>query len=455
MAYDPNKPLILQWNHLTLEAIRCSSTSPPLAARALAMVHTAMYDAWSVFDGNAISSSTARLIKVLDSQSCTRENIEKAFSYAAYRVLMELFWLALPPENKNLFRDFMCELNYNPDDRSMSLREPQGLGNLVAQLVIECRRGDGANPQGSLHSPAWSDYTGYQPVNTPDKVYDLNYWQPLRNKTAEGEKEQRFLVPHWGLLKPFALSHNWQCRPKEPFRKQQPEFKQQAREVLEISAALTDEQKVMAEYWADGPGTFTPPGHWCEIAQFVALKKNYKTAQCIKLLFALTNALLDVSIACWECKRHYNYVRPVTAIRELYKGQEVSAWGGPYQGTQTIRGECWQPYLATPPFPEYVSGHSAFSTAAATVLGCFTGRDVFDGCFHFKKGSSSVEPGTTPRDTITLDWPTFSSAAQQAGMSRMYGGIHFMQANLGGQQLGLEVGQLAWEKAKLFFNDKS
>lgn len=454
MPLDPNKPLPLQWNQLSLEAIRCSSTSPPLAARALAMVHTAMYDAWSVFDSCAISSSTARFVKILDSQSCTKENIQKAYSYAAYRVLMELFWLVLPPENKNLFRDFMCELDYNPDDKSMSIREPQGIGNLVARIVIECRQGDGANQHGTLHAPAWSDYTGYLPVNTPEKVHDLNHWQPLSMKTPKGDvKVQRFLVPHWGLVKPFALRYNWQFRPDEPYRKYQPEFKQQARDVLDISAALTDEQKVIAEYWADGPGTYSPPGHWCEIAQFVAQRKKYKSDQCIKLLFALSNALLDVSIACWESKRHYNYVRPVTAIRELYKEQEVSAWGGPRQGTQTIRGECWQPYIPTPPFPEYVSGHSAFSTAAATILRCFTGRDDFDGCFHFKKGSSSIEPGTTPKNDITLDWPTFTLAAQQAGMSRMYGGIHFMQANQGGQQLGLEVGQLAWERAKLFFND--
>ena len=451
---ETSNPLVLQWNQLTLDAIRCSATSPPLAARALAMVHTAMYDAWSVYDKCAISTSTAQYIKILDDKNCTRDNIHKAFSYAAYRVLMDLFWLALPPENKSTFRDFMCELDYDPDDTTLDITKPQGIGNLMARLVLECHQGDGANALGTLHAPAWSDYTVYQPINTPDQLNDLNHWQPLQTKVAGGAvKVQSFLVPHWGLGKPFALAYNGQFRPEAPFRKYQPEFRQQAQEILDLSASLTDEHKMIAEYWADGPGTYTPPGHWCEIAQFVAGKKGYRNTQCIKLFFALGNALLDASLGCWECKRHYDYVRPVTAIHELYKGQSVEAWGGPHQGTKTIKGEHWQPYIATPPFPEYVSGHSTFSSAAATILRCFTGRDDLDGCATLKKGSSQIEPGTTPKKEVTLDWPTFTMAARQAGMSRLYGGIHFMHANESGKQLGLEVAQCVWEKAKFYFND--
>ena len=453
MSLDTTTPLPLQWNQLTLEAIRCSHTSPPLAAWALAMVHTALYDAWSVYDSCAISTTTARYIKILDDKKCTAENIRKAYCYAAYRVLMDLFWLALPPENKNLFRDFMCELDYDPEDTSLDIEEPEGIGNLVAKLVIEYRRGDGSNPIGTLHAPAWSDYTGYQPVNTPDKVHDLNHWQPQYTQSSGARSAQQFLVPHWGLVKAFALTDNGQFQPDEPYRKYQPEFKQQAQEVLDYSAELTDVQKIQAEYWADGLGTYTPPGHWCEIAQFVASKKKYNGVRCIKLFFALSNALLDAAIACWESKRHYDYVRPITAIRELFKGKDIAAWGGPRKGTKTIKGEQWQPYLPTPPFPEYVSGHSTFSSAGAVVLRCFTGRDDFDGCSIHRKGSSQIEPGFTPHQEITLSWPTFTAAAEEAGMSRLYGGIHFRQANENGQQLGREVGQCAWEKAKFYFND--
>jgi hypothetical protein len=453
MHQSEKNTIILRWNQRILDAIRCSRTSPPLAARALAMVHTAMYDAWSVFDEYAISTTTGRYVKILDAKYCTPENIRKAFSYAAYRVLMDQFWLALPPENKSIFRDFMCELNLDPDDNTLDIKKPQGIGNLMARLGIEYRYGDGSNPLGTVHAPAWSDYAGYEPVNTPDKINDLNRWQPQRTKTRSGElRVQSFLVPHWGLVKPFALDHNWQFRPGVPPGKYQPQFKQQAQEVIEVSAGLTDEQKVIAEYWADGPGTYTPPGHWFEIGQFIATKRNFNDSQCIKMFFALGNALLDASIACWECKCQYDYVRPVTAIRELFKGKQISAWAGPHQGTKTIKGENWQPYITTPPFPEYVSGHSSFSCAAATILRCFTGKDDFYGQFSFEKGNSEVEPGTTPGKTVVLSWPTFTLAARQAGMSRLYGGIHFTGANEGGLQLGLEVGQLTWEKSKFYFN---
>ncbi len=454
MSLNPSKPLTLQWNQLTLDAIIYTKTSPPLAARALAMVHTAMYDAWSVYDEKAISTSTAMYIKIKEEEHCAKDSRKKAFSYAAYRVLMELFWLILPAQYKNIFRDFMCELGYDPDDTTLDITTPQGIGNLAARLTIEYRNADGSNPHGTLHTGCWSDYTGYTSKNTWDKLNDLDYWQPLRKEISPGEFSiQDFLVPHWGLVQPFALLYNWQFRPGPPYKKHLAEFKEQAKEVLTISAGLTDKQKAIAEYWADGPGTFAPPGHWCEIAQFVSLNKKYGDDDCIKLFFALGNTLLDSSIAGWECKHYYDSVRPLTAIHELYKGKDVQAWGGPHKGTQTIKGENWQTYIATPPFPEYVSGHSNFSRSAATILKCFTGSDNFGGCTIIKKGSSVIEKGTVPKQDITLEWPTFSDAAQQAGISRLYGGIHFSKGNTEGQKLGENIGKCVWEKALFYFNN--
>jgi hypothetical protein len=452
MSYNPPTPLTLQWNQLTLDAIKYTKTSPPLAARAIAMVHTAMYDAWSVYDASSISTTTALLIKMPE-KNCTKENRRKAFSYAAFRVLTDLFWLLLPAEKKNIFRDKMCALDYNPDDTSLDITTPQGVGNLAAKATIEYRYGDGSNQLGTLHMPAWSDYTGYVPVNTPDKVNDINKWQPLRTEVAPGEyKIQSCLVPHWGLVRPFCLSFNWQYRPGPPYKKGEQEFIDQAQEILDISACLTDEQKAIAEYWADGPGTYTPPGHWCEIAQFVAQKNEYRNSQCIKLFFALGNALLESAIAAWECKRYYQSIRPITAIRELFRGLDVQAWAGPHKGTKTIRGENWMPYIATPPFPEHVSGHSTFSRAAAAILKQFTGSDEFGGCTTIEKGSSVIEPGDTPCIPVTLDWPTFTAAAEQAGLSRLYGGIHFSKGNSSGQKLGAYIGTKVWEKARFYFN---
>jgi hypothetical protein len=418
------------------------------------MVHTAMYDAWSVYDERSISTSTAMYIKIKDETNCARENRNKAFSYAAYRVMIELFYCVLPAQSKNMLRDFMCNLNYDPDDTTLDITLPQGVGNLSGKLIIEYHNSDGSNAHGTLHTPSWSDYTGYTPKNTWDKLNDLDYWQPLRKEVVPGEfKVQNFLLPHWGLLKPFALSYNWQFRPEPPYRKHLTQFKEQAKEILTISAGLTDKQKAIAEYWGDGTGTYTSPGHWCEIAHFVIANKKYGNSDCIKLFFALSNALLDSSIACWECKHQYDAVRPMTAVRELYKGKDVQAWGGPHKGTQIIKGENWQPYITTPPFPEYVSGHSTFSGSAASVLKSFTGSDNFGGCTVVEKGSSSIEKGSSPKQDISLEWPTFSCAEEQAGISRLYGGIHFSKGNTEGLKMGENIGKCVWEKALFYFND--
>ena len=366
------KPLALQWNQLTLDAIKYSNTSPPLAARARAMVHTAMFDAWSVYSKCAISTTTARYIK-RHNQGCGEDEIHKTFSYAAYRVLTDLFWIALQPDKRNMFRELMLKYNYYPDDCLLNSTTASGIGNLIARLVLDYRHGDESNPNGLLfHIAPWNDFTGYQPVNPaePSPIKDINRWQPL----LVNEKIQKFLVAHWGLVKPFALEYGNQFRPGPPYNyKDFPvEFKKQALEIILISESLTDKQKAIAEYWCDGPETYTPPGHWCEIAQFIAERENYNDADCIKLFFALSNALLDTSIACWECKHYYDSVRPITAVHELFRGRRISAWGGPFKGTVDMDGKDWILYqhrdFITPSFPEHVSSVSSFASAAATAI---------------------------------------------------------------------------------------
>jgi hypothetical protein len=220
---------------------------------------------------------------------------------------------------------------------------------------------------------------------------------------------------------------------------------------------LTDRQKTIAEYWADGPSTDLPPGHWNLFAQTISDRDNHDLDADTKLFFALNGAIFDASIAAWGYKREFDYVRPVTAIRELFRDQQVSAWGGPNQGTQTILGQDWQPYQAptivTPPFAEYVSGHTAFSNAGAEILRRFTGSDVFNG--------SVTILGTDPRhfetgiaDT-TLNWPTFSDAAAEAGISRLYGGIHFSDGNINAEALGRSVAGQSWLRAQSFINPTS
>src|SRR5262249_28658907 len=147
-----------------------------------------------------------------------------------------------------------------------------------------------------------------------------------------------------------------------------------------------------------------------------------------KMFFALSNALLDASIAVWEGKRFYDYVRPITAIRTLYAGKKIVAWGGPNQGTRTIDGSKWQPYDATdevtPASAEYPAEESAFAFAAAKVLVHFTGSEQFGGDFVAERGSSRIEKHT-PSCDVKLCWHTFALAARQAGRAGQFRGVHF------------------------------
>jgi hypothetical protein len=170
---------------------------------------------------------------------------------------------------------------------------------------------------------------------------------------------------------------------------------------------------------------------------------------------------MDASIAAWAWKYTYDYARPITGIREEYRGQQVTSWLGPYRGYGLVKGEQWIPYqelnVVTPPFPEYVSGHSTFSAAGARVLSMSTGSDSFGASVTVKAGASRIEPRTpthpgTPTEDVTLSWPTYSAAADEAGWSRRYGGIHFESGDLHGRALGRIIGWDAWFKARSYID---
>jgi len=235
----------------------------------------------------------------------------------------------------------------------------------------------------------------------------------------------------------------------------------QCGQLIDLSAALTDEEKMVAEYWADGPRSELPPGHWNLFAQQVSHRDHTGDTerdldQAVKLFFALTNAIFDAGLCAWDNKRAYDSVRPITAVRTAFQGQSIPAWGGPGRGTETIPGERWLPYqpstFPTPPFAEYSSGHSNFSAAGAEILKRFTGSDRFGGSVTFQAGSSRIEPGLTPAEDLTLPWATFSDAADQAGISRRYGGIHFEQGELDGRETGRNAAQQCWTRAQTYID---
>jgi membrane-associated phospholipid phosphatase len=167
-------------------------------------------------------------------------------------------------------------------------------------------------------------------------------------------------------------------------------------EVYSLSRTLTDEQRRIADFWADGAGTVTPPGHWNLIAVDLLRAAEWSTQRSAQLFAALNTAQADAFIACWDAKYAYWSLRPVTAIRRLIDPS-------------------WLSYIATPPFPSYVSGHSATSGAASTVLA-----------------------GFFPTRAEQL-----AGMAEEAAASRLYGGIHFRSDNEVGLALGHRIGHVA------------
>jgi hypothetical protein len=444
--------LVTDWNDEALEAIRVTHPGPPMVARMLAITNTAMYDAWAAYDNKANGTQLGGELRRPASER-TDANRRKAMSFAAYRVLVDLF-----PTQKAQFDAEMASLGYDPTDTTGNIATPQGIGNVAAAALLQFRHADGSNQLGDLNGGApYSDYTGYQPVNSPTQIVDPNHWQPLAVSNGSGGFNiQKFIAPHWGAVKPFALGRYDQFPVKAPARFGTFAYLQQALQVVYYSATLNDRQKTIAEYWADGPSSELPPGHWVLFSKYVSERDHHSLGQDVKMHFAMTNAVLDASVAVWGYKRQFDYTRPVSAIHFLFNNRPIFAWAGEGLGTRLIQGQNWRPYQAstvvTPPFAEYVSGHSAFSSSAAEVLKLYTGSDYFGASVTAPAGSSRVEPGLVPAHDLVLSWTTFSAAADEAGISRRYGGIHFIDGDLEARTLGRKIGAQAYALSRAYIN---
>jgi hypothetical protein len=453
---QPGDNAVLKWDEALLQAIRDAKPGPTVVARAIAIVHTCMFDAWSAYDGAAVPTRP-HLRWRHPATERTPDRKAEAVSFAAYDALIDLF-----PADAAMFDALLAEQGYASSSAALNLDSPEGVGTAAAAAVLDFRHHDGSNQLGDLNPGAYSDYTGYVPVNPPEPaaVVDPNHWQPLEVSDGNGGFViQKYTTPQWGRVIPFALSSGDEFRPGPAAQYPSTAYRTQANELITISAGLTDEQKATAEYFADGPSSEFPPGHWCLFAEFVSRRDAHSLDDDVKLFFALGNGLLDASISAWDAKRAYDSVRPVTAIHYLFSVGvlgTIEAWGGPCQGTQSIPASSWRPYqlatVVTPPFPELFSGHSVFSAAGAQILNSFTGNDTLGVSYTIKAGTFRGEPGCRPATDITLSFPTFSAAADAAGMSRRYGGIHFMQGDLTGRTIGREVGARVWTKALTYFD---
>lgn len=380
--------LVMVWNDLALRAVRYGNAPPPVVVRQMAVVHLAMFDALDGIERRY----QPYLVQEDAPADCSRE---AAVSAAAHHVLRTLF-----PKSADLFDSHENAIIATLSD-SASVTNGRAWGRRVAAEFLRQRQFDGAG-QGAGY--AYADRPGYWARTPPN--YD------------------KALLPGWGRVKPFGLASVEAFRPAPPPALSSAEWASQYNLLKNIgatnSATRTSEQRSIALFWADGPGTETPPGHWNKIAQQLARQKAYSLLETARLFAALNVAMADAGVVCWDAKYTYNWWRPITAIRQ-----------GATDGNPATEPDAhWWPLLITPPFPEHTSGHSTFSGAAAALLAELSGSDDF----VFITVSDGL-PGARRQ------FRRFSDAALEAGMSRIYGGIHFPSANEQGLESGRRVGQ--------------
>jgi hypothetical protein len=573
----PGASIARRWNEQILNAIRRDVPRPTVHARNLFHTTVAIWDAWAAYDPVARGYVVQEKQSAADGDAARRE----AISYAVFRVLSQRYAAAVGGGVSQVcFDAFMGVLGFDPGDRDASGDTPRALGNRIGAAVIDAFAGDGAN-ESNNYAPS-EPYTSETPNLTVDvpgtRTTDPIHWQKLviaqavtQNGIPVGSGAQDYVGPHWGSVTPFAIVRPAANQPYldigSPPVALDSALAEAVVEVIRKSSELdTDDgvsidispgaygnnplgtndghgyplnpvtglaytpqrvkrgnfTRVLAEVWADGPKSETPPGHWNTIANSVAdnaalARRLFGSGELLDALswdvhmyLALNGALHDAAIAAWELKRVYTTARPITLVRYLgglgqrsdpnlpsydpnglslvdnlielitaessAPGQRhahlsryvdeiaVRSWRGEpgdraheMGGVRWIRAVEWMPYqrrtFVTPAFPGYLSGHSTFSRAAATVLAGLTGSDFFPsglGRYMCNPGYLVFEQG--PSEPVELQWATYFDASDQAGQSRIWGGIHIREDDFDGRRIGARIGAAALERARSYFD---
>jgi hypothetical protein len=568
-----------RWDEALLDAIRRSLPNPPVHARNLFHLSVAMWDAWAAYDQTAVGVIFKEKLHV--DRCDVAKARDEAISYAADRILSARFIKAVGGDvSLSQFADLMDSLSYPTTITTTEGDAPAAVGNRIAKAVLDFGIADGSNETGGY---AATDYKPVNPVlivALPDiTMVDPNRWQPLQvdyqvsqNGIPVPGLAQVAVGPHWGHVSSFGIPDGGTggvpFDPGGPPRLGDPAtdalFKTQVVEVIRDSFLLDpasdtmidispaalggntlgsnggsghatnpatgsayapevvragDFYRTIAEFWADGPKSETPPGHWNVLANAVsdALSPNLRIGGTgpvvdrlewdVKVYLALNGAVHDAAIAAWGLKGRYDGTRPISMIRymaslgqssdpklaaynteglplvpgliELITKDKTAAGGAMadlkgHEGKIALRtwqrdtvdptmsrvtwilGTLWMPYqlptFVTPAFPGYISGHSTFSRAAAEVLTGITGSEYFPGGlaeWTVKAGSFKIAAG--PSADITLRWATYYDAADQAGQSRLYGGIHVQVDDFTGRRVGSTCGKDAWALAQRYY----
>jgi hypothetical protein len=418
---------------------------PTITSRFLALIFVAVFDAWSRYDKNGIPVYLRKVQKRPDKEQ-TLKNKEIAISYAAFRALSEYYY-----SDKVLFENYMKELGLDPKNKSLDPKTPEGIGNLAAKGVIEARKGDGSNQYGEekrSNGVPFFNYVGYEPINSADKNIDINHWQPKYFSDGKGGQfAPKCLTPFWGKVKPIALKTADQFRPVSPPVVGSEQLKNEVKEVIELQANLTNEQKALVEFMRDGPKSVQQAGHWLKFAQDVSRRDHHNLDQDVKMFFLNQITAMDSFIACWDSKMFYDYARPYALVHYYFKDETIKGWGGAGKGIIEMKGQDWRPYspdtFLCPQFPAYVSGHSTVSGGCGEALKLWTGSDAFGESVELIPGAMT-EPNDLGEKVI-ITFPTFTETANMAGMSRVMGGYHIQVDNVEGLKLGRNVAQEVWK----------
>jgi hypothetical protein len=572
------------WMERLLEAIRRDVPRPTVHGRNLFHLSIAMWDAWVAYD--LVTPAVPYLVVERPAIPPDIDSARvEAISYAAYRILKRRFTVSPgAAASQAAFDAAMADLGLDTAFTSTDGDSPAAVGNRIAAAVLAFGDADGANEAANYaDNSGYAPVNDSLIVKLPGaEMNDPNRWQPLaldffvtQNGIPLPISVQTFICPHWDAVTPFALVRD---APGDPYDDPglppqlggdgDAAYKAAVLEVIRFSSQLTpddgvlidispgavgnnplgtndgagwpvnpytgqpyaaqivkrgDWARVLTEFWADGPRSETPPGHWNVVANYVAdhplvEKRIEGTGRLlndlewdVKTYLAVNGAVHDAAIAAWGAKAIYDYVRPISMIRYMAtRGQSsdptassydpqglplepglselvtaettapgerhahlagnegkvaIRAWLGNPQdpltetaGVEWILAESWLPYqlktFVTPAFAGYVSGHSTFSRSAAEVLTRMTGSPYFPGGLgeFVAPQNAYLDNEIGPSGEVRLQWATYQDAADGAGLSRLYGGIHVRADDFGGRIMGHQIGIDAYERAVTYWN---
>ncbi|MBL9138074.1 MAG: phosphatase PAP2 family protein [Verrucomicrobiales bacterium] len=378
---------VLDWNDLMIDGIRVDNSGPTLSTRNLAILHTAIYDA---------VNSVAQTHQPYRFRLTPPPNTSAAAAAvgAAYQITTILY-PTLRAHADDLYENFVATA---PDP--VALTNGLNLGRDIAQKVLASRAADGSQTE-----------VPYIPSDEPGQ------WR----RTPPFFRPP--LTPQWRFVEPFCIPSLDPFLPPPPPALNSAEYAESLNQVKALGSAnstvRTEEQSLIARFWSDFSYTSMPPGHWHLIATTIAIDQGNTLEENARLFALLSLAQADGAILCWEVKFLYNLWRPVTAIQRADEDNNPLTEADP----------TWTQFLPSPPFPAYTSGHSTFSKASSQVLTHFYGTDAIT--------------FTASSDTLPGVFRTFDSlavCADEVGMSRIYGGFHFMFDNVQGKATGGAIG---------------